>query len=364
MAQWLRESPPARIDLAITVAVTAATVVPLLLPAPRAWWVVALAVLASVPILWRRRAPMATGLVVALAMSAMVMWEKPLLPYGPMVSLYTIAALGTPRQRLLTIPVAGLIAALSLVLPQEGPETYRFLVTALVAAYALGTGARARRAQAAELEERARRLAQERDAAAARERTRIARDMHDIVTHSVGLMVVQAEAGPVAMRSDPARAEAAFDAIGEIGRGALVQLRDLLGTLRSGEDAGRGPRPGVDSLPELVERTGRTGLKVTLAREGEPRRISAEVDVAAYRIVQEALTNVLRHSDAGAVRVRLTWTRASLEVVIADDGGGAGGTGDGHGLTGMRERAAACGGTLHAGPGPGGFVVSAVLPVR
>jgi signal transduction histidine kinase len=187
--------------------------------------------------------------------------------------------------------------------------------------------------------------------------------MHDIVTHSVGLMVVQAEAGPLVIRTDPARAEAAFDAIADTGRGALAQLRGALGALRSDGNGVREPRPGLDALPGLIERTRRAGLHVNLTSDGAPRPVTANVDVAAYRIVQEALTNVMRHADARAVQVRLRWVDTALEVEVADDGKGADGVTGGRGLVGMRERTAACGGTLQAGPGREGFVVAATLPV-
>ncbi|WP_214326812.1 sensor histidine kinase [Nonomuraea sediminis] len=394
-----------RVDLAIAGAVTAATVIPVLVPSPRAWWVIGLAVLASVPVYWVRRAPIWASLVVGLAMTAMVLWEKPLLPFGPLVGLYTIAAQSTKTQRLVVVPVTAVIVTASLLVPHEDSEAWRFVGTSFVAAYALGLGTRARRARAAEMAERARRVAVERARAAAEERTRIARDVHDIVTHSVGLMVVQAEAGPVVLRSDPARAEHAFDTIAETGRAALLQLRGLIGTLRA-------ERPGLAALPQLVERIARTGLRVDLVADGEPRPVPDEVDVAAYRIVQEALTNVLRHSSAQAVRIRLAWGEV-LHVEIADDGGlvraepgghglkemrergepgtfgqrrmperaesggfGLGGIRErgesggfglresgGFGLRGMRERVEACGGKFRAGAGAGGFVVSAELPV-
>lgn len=355
--------PPRVVDVAITVVVSAATVGPALVPFRQPWWVVALAVLASVPVLWRRRAPIAVTWVVGLAMTALVMWEKPMLPYGPLVGTYTIAALSPPLLRLVAIPVIGAGVYVSLALPQEGLDSYRVVGTAFVAAYALGTSTRARRARAAELAERALRLERERAIAAAHERARIARDMHDILTHSVGLIVVQAEAGPLMLRSDPDRAQAAFDAIADTGRGAIAQLRTLLGAMRSDQDGHREPQPGLAALPDLVERTGRTGLRVTLTGDGPPRPLPAEVDVAAYRIVQEALTNVLRHAHASTARVRLCWTPGALRVEVADDGRGADGAAGGHGLIGMRERASACGGTLHAGPGDHGFVVVATLPV-
>src|SRR6266699_2338842 len=347
-SDWIRGLPSRGIDVAVAVATSAATVGPVLVS--RAWWAVALALLASVPVLWRRRAPVWVTAVVGLAMTALVIGgHKPLLPYGPLVGVYTIAAVSAPLVRLSVLPIIGAAVYVSLVVPHDNLDAYRVVGTAFVAAYALGTSARAHRAQTAELAERDHRLAQERAMAAAQERTRIARDMHDIVTHSVGLMV--------------AHAEAAFDAIADTGRGALAQLRGALGALRSDGNGVREPQPGLDALPGLIERTRRAGLHVNLTSDGVPRPVTANVDVAAYRIVQEALTNVMRHADARAVQVRLRWVNTALEVEVADDGKGADGVTGGHGLVGMRERTAACGGTLQAGPGREGFVVAATLPV-
>lgn len=360
------------VDVAITLAVTAATVLPTLAPHPRAWWIVGLAVLTSVPVRWRRRAPIRMVLVAGLAMTLLVLWEKPLLPFGPLVCVYTIAALSPPTLRAMSVPLIGAAVLFSLALPHENGDAYRAVGTAFVAAYALGTGARARRAHAAELAERARRLAEERAAAVASERLRIARDMHDIVAHAVGLMIVQAEAGPLVVRSDPDRAEAAFDAVAETGRGALTQLRHLLGALRLTGDSGIHavePLPGLDGIPTLVERVRHAGLEITLAAEGSrsERPIPAQVGVAAYRIVQEALTNVLRHADARRVRVCLRWAETTLVVEVTDDGHGPGDPTGGYGLAGMRERAESCGGSLRAGPPENprktGFVVTATLPL-
>ncbi len=358
---------PARVvDAVLAAAVTVATVAPTLFPRPAEWWVVALAAAASVPVLWRRRAPVPVSLVTGLAMTAMVLWEKPFLPWGPLLGVYTIAELSGTAVRLLAVPVIGAAVYVSLALPQEDSEVYRMVGTAFVAAYALGTGARARAAGLAERAERGRRLEQERQAAAAHERTRIARDVHDIVTHSVGLMVVQAEAGSAVLGSDPRRAQSAFDAVADTGRAALVQLRGLLNTLRQDAERPGTPRPGLDTLPDLVERTRRAGVAVTLEAEGAPLDVSQETAVAAYRIVQEALTNVVRHSGARTARVTLGWTSARLFIVVADDGRGAGpGEPGGHGLAGMRERVAARGGSLRAGAGGDGtgFVVQAELPI-
>jgi signal transduction histidine kinase len=200
--------------------------------------------------------------------------------------------------------------------------------------------------------------------AATAERARIARDMHDILAHAVSLMVVQAEAGPVVVRTDPERAERAFDAIAGAGRDAMVQLRRMLGVLKDeGEIEPRAPQPTVSGLPGLVEQVGATGLAVELETEGEPHQLTADAEVAAYRIVQEALTNTVKHAAATQATVRLDWTDTELRITVTDDGRGENGP-PGHGLAGIRERAAACGGIADAGPlGGGGHRVTTSLKV-
>ncbi|MFB4296502.1 sensor histidine kinase [Actinomadura sp. NTSP31] len=345
-------------DRAVAAAVTAATVAPALWAA-RPWWVVALALLASVPVLWRRRAPLCVGIVVGLAMTALVVWQKPLLlPWGPLVAVYTIAALGRPLLRLLSVPLLTASVYASIVLPGEDSDVYPLLGTAFTAAFALGTVEQARRAQAAEHAERTRRLEQEGAMAATAERARIARDMHDVLTHSVGLMVVQAEAAPLA---GPDRADEAFGRIADTGRGALAQLRTILDALRDDAAAPSSAQPGLATLPDLVRDC---GLPAALTVDGEPRPIAPDAGVAAYRIVQEALTNVRKHAGpVAAVTVAVRW-RDALEIEIADDGRGGEPAASGHGLAGMRERAAACGGAVRTGPGPRGFTVLARLPVE
>ncbi|MEV8437876.1 histidine kinase [Actinosynnema sp. NPDC051121] len=321
-------------DLALAAVVVAATVVPVALTA--GWQAVALAVLASAPVLWVHRKPLLVGLVVGFATTVLAMsYVAPVVPAGPLVALYVIAASSPPVWRVVSVLVGAAGVTVSLVVPgDDDPATYRYLAVVYTAAYALGTSTRARRAQAA--------------AAAARERTRIAREMHDVLTHSVGMMIVQAEAGPLVVRSDPDKAVGAFEAIAATGRGAVAQLREVVHALRS---------PGIDSLADLV--TGVASLEVV----GEPRPVSSEVDTTVYRIVQESLTNAARHASARSVRVRLRWQERALGVDVVDDGRGPTG-GDGFGLLGMRERVAACGGTLRTGPGPGGvgFAVRATLP--
>jgi signal transduction histidine kinase len=315
--------------------VVVASVVPVALTA--SWGAIVLAVAASVPIVWVRRSPLLVGLVVGVATTALaIFYVDPLIPAGALVAVYFIAALSPPLWRLVTVFVAAVGVTVSLVIPGDDDlNTYRYLAVAYVAAYALGTNTRAQRAQAA--------------AAAASERTRIAREMHDVITHSVGMMVVQAEAGPLVVHSDPDRAIAAFEAIAATGRGAVGQLREVVQALRS---------PGIASLGELV--TGVASLEVT----GSPKPVSSEVDTTVYRIVQESLTNAMRHASARTIQVRLQWQDRTLGVDVVDDGRGSSG-GQGFGLLGMRERVAACGGTLRVGPGPGGvgFAVRASLPI-
>ncbi|MFD5190540.1 sensor histidine kinase [Streptomyces sp. NPDC058357] len=202
--------------------------------------------------------------------------------------------------------------------------------------------------------------------AAARERARIAREMHDILSHAVSLMIVRAEAGPVAVRTAPEHAEAAFDAISETGRDAMVQLRRMLGVLRENEgspDAPREPQPALAGLPGLVERVRGSGPAVSYEVTGRPRPPGPAVETTLYRIVQEALTNVVRHADATTVRILLDHGSEALTLTVTDDGRGPGG-GSGLGLIGIRERAAAHGGTARTGAGPGGrgFRVRVTIP--
>lgn len=349
------------VDGVLAAGVVLGTVVPLLLPGPAPWWIIGLGLLASVPVGWRRQAPMVVAVVVGAAMSVLVMWEKPLLPFGPLLAVYTIADLSPMWKRVAAIPAIVVAVGTSLVLPGENGETFRLVGVAFVAAYALGTSVRASRSRAAELTERARRMEQEHIAAAAEERTRIARDMHDIITHSVGVMVVQAEAGPVVVRGDPDKAEAVFDAIADMGRGALAELREVLTTLRGpGEGGGSvdghaGERlsellfqPRLANLPVLLDRS---GLDVVSTTAGTRRPVAAGVEAAVYRLVQEALTNVRKHAGTRAVRLALTWGER-LTVEIADEGRGPSER-EGYGLAGMRERVAACGGDTQGRGGTG-----------
>ena len=206
------------------------------------------------------------------------------------------------------------------------------------------------------------------------ERTRIARELHDVVAHRVSLMTVQAGAAKAVAAQDPQAALQAMGAVEEAGRQALDELRHLLGVLRPEADLdGLGPQPGLADLPRLVEQIRGAGVDVSLATDGVSAELPARVDLFAYRIVQEALTNVLKHAGPGAhTQVRLGTNRSGIVIEVLDDGQGttvmpgsvpAQGGARGHGIVGMRERALLLGGTLDAGPRPGGgFQVVARLP--
>jgi signal transduction histidine kinase len=358
-------APPLAIDAAIAAICYAATVVPLAKSdAYTDWRIQALSILGTVPLVWRRRYPIPITMIVGIGTIGLsVLGFMHDLPYGQLVATYTFASLSGPWGRLVGAIGTAIGLTISLLVPGEKLWAIGTVGVSFAAAYTLGTGTRARRDRIAMLEERGRRLTEEQEAAGARERERIARDMHDILAHSISLIVVQAEAGPVVVRTEPAKAEAAFAAIAATGREALTQLRRSLGVLRSnGPD--RAPQPDLDAVPALIAQARRAGLDATFTEEGRRRAVEPEVAIAAYRVVQESLTNTLKHARAQSVRVRLEWRDSALWLDVTDDGRGPTGQNGGHGLIGMRERVTACGGELHTGAGEAGqgFRVLASLP--
>ncbi|MBY8880199.1 sensor histidine kinase [Actinacidiphila acidipaludis] len=306
-----------------------------------------------------------------------------------LVIIYTCASTGERWSSRLAL-VAGLAAApLSMLRwpPHERGSTIwttlfqTLLLTVIFAcAWVVGDRLRTRRAYYAELEERAARLHREREAqskaAVAAERARIARELHDVVAHNVSVMVVQADGAAYVLDAAPDQAKQALETISTTGRQALAEMRRLLGLLRAGDDAGGEyvPQPGVDQLADLIDQVRGAGLPVRFEVAGEARPLSSGVELTAYRIVQEALTNVRKHGGDGAsANVMLDFGDAALDLLIEDDGLGAGQEtlaqggrdGLGQGLIGMRERIGMIGGTLDAGPRPGGgFRISAVLPLK
>jgi signal transduction histidine kinase len=280
-----------------------------------------------------------------------------------LIALYTVAA---HESRIRTLLAAGLLeagAVMATLKWEPAGTTLRsllFLSATVVAALFAGLAAASGSRYLAWMDERARRLAIERDQqatiAAAAERTRIARELHDIVSHSLSVVITLADAAAVVSRSGPGR-EAITEA-SEAGRRALSDMRAMLGVLRTDD-----PPAGVSQLGALAERVRATGLAVELGTEGTPFPLGAAAELTAYRIVQEALTNTIRHAGARHARVTIRYDAPRVAVRVTDDGTAAApGRHPGHGISGMRERAALHGGDVSAGPAPGGgWIVSAFL---
>jgi signal transduction histidine kinase len=326
-----------------------------------------LALLQTLPLLWRRRRPVAVlGAVTAGALCSALVYEL-LIPLAPAYAVGTVAA-RTSRRRSIW---AGGLALAAIVAAAIVSADYPSLIL-FAAAWVAGDSIRTRRAYLAELEEKADRLEREREAnvkrAAAEEQARISRELHDVIAHNVSVMTVQAAAARDVFERHPERAREALGSIESTGRAALTELRRLLGAIRTGDGPDLTPQPGLDRLEHLVAQVRSAGLDVDVTVEGERRPLPAAVDLSAYRIVQEALTNVRRHAGTATATVHLAYAPGELTVRVDDDGAGNGGAaaepGGGNGIPGMRERAAALGGTRVAGPRPGGgFRVEARLPV-
>ncbi|MEU6886740.1 sensor histidine kinase [Streptomyces viridosporus] len=338
----------------------------------------------------RRRMPehmLVLALVTGLAQLVLDVSTVPA-DFALLVIVYTVAVIGARWASRLALS-AGLCAAplAQMRWPNEGVGTAGnlavviFLTVPFALAWVLGDSIRTRRAYFAQLEERAARLEKEREAqakvAVAAERARIARELHDVVAHNVSVMVVQADGAAYVLDAAPDQAKKALETISSTGRQALAEMRRLLGVLRTGEHQEAGeyvPQPDVRQIEDLVEQCREAGLPVDFRIEGTPRPLPSGVELTAYRIVQEALTNTRKHGgpNAGA-SVRLVYFDDGLGLLVEDDGKGAphelyeegGFDGQGHGLIGMRERVGMVGGTLDAGPRPGGgFRISALLPLK
>ncbi|MFI6057430.1 sensor histidine kinase [Streptomyces sp. NPDC051286] len=373
---------PRTVDLTVALLVQAAVTMPFVVPRapelPEATWTAyGLTTLTVLPLLARRRAPVAALIGVLLAgglYKFAVDGPGQPLPYTGLVAFYTVAELSSPLKRLGITVLTAVAVVFSVGLDSSEIREQLFSLFVFAAAYAFGRFTVTRKAYLNAVEDRARQLELthriEAEQAAARERARIAREMHDILSHAVSLMIVQAEAGPVAVRTAPERAEAAFDAISETGRDAMVQLRRMLGVLRENEsapDAPREPQPSLAELPALIARVRGSGLDIPYEVTGPARPLGLAVEATVHRIVQEALTNAVKHAAADTVSVHLAYGTEALTLTITDDGRGSGtgtGTGTGMGLIGIRERAAAHGGTAVTGPGPNGrgFRVRVTLP--
>jgi signal transduction histidine kinase len=366
-----------------------------------------LALAAWLPLGWRRRNPVASVVAVYAACLLHLLIGVPLVmpsDLAVLVALYSVTVHG-PRWAHLTAMGSALVGNLAMVsglllqswsgsaaeVAASGIALWLFASVTAAAVWAFGLVRRSRRVTIAALRDRAERLEVERDQqariATAAERTRIAREMHDIVAHSLSVVVAQADGGRYAAAADPEAATRALGTIAETGRAARADMRRLLGVLREpervpGAPAAAGalapgtapagaapytPQPAEHDLESLVEQVRSSGVRASLVRMGTPRRLPPGIGLTVYRICQEALTNVLKHGGPDVtVTVLAQWQPAALVLEITDDGRGAAADSDGagQGLLGMRERATMVGGTLSAGPRPGGgFRVHAELPL-
>ncbi|MFJ8912096.1 sensor histidine kinase [Amycolatopsis sp. NPDC102389] len=397
MLSFLRNHPKA-VDIGLTVLIGLSTVVAGDDPEGLGWWLTSLVALAS--LLVRHRNPVvtfATGATVSLLHLAMGNDLRPV-DVVALIGLFSVAAWGS-RRLSFALLAAGLLvtgawsfhAAESNTrepaptppriiiidpLAPPGPEDdqvqdwggFPGIGLSLAVAWLAGLNTRQRRIRLSVLEQRAADLERERDTqaalAVAAERGRISRELHDVVAHALSVVVLQAQGAQAELERRPERTREALDAIVGTGRTALSEIRRLLGALGQDEPEWE-PRPGAERLPRLAADIRSAGTPVEFRVEGEPRPLPSTVDLAAYRIVQEALTNVLKHAGpAASVTIVMRYEPGTLEIEVTDDGIAAEEpSGSGHGIEGMRERVNVLGGTFDAGPRPErGFAVRATLP--
>jgi len=394
-----------RFDILLALALTGASAIiaPIVMSAPQtprrgvgaALWSIAL----CLPLIWRRKAPVLTTFAIAVAAAGHVAAGYPILvpaDLSILIALYTIARYGPRWAHRLALAFAlfgSLVLALTVgasVGPEPGSYSFNSVGAVMnvlapmafgwvvcLAVWLLGLMRRARfetvavlHERARVLQERAERLEIERDQqariATAAERARIAREMHDIVAHSLSIMIVQADGGRYVVGTNPEAAGEALGTIGDTGRQALAEMRRLLGVLRSDDGGaaapqlaplGAGSADDVAGLQDLFDQAAASGMTLTVATRGEQRSLTPAAALTLHRICQEALTNVRKHAGPGAaVSVEVNWHPDAVELIVSDDGRGAGSdpSDPGFGLIGLRERAALVDGELAAGPRPGG----------
>ena len=327
------------------------------------------AALTALPLAVRRLYPITAWLVIVAAIFALRHDHLPPVAFATAV-FAAYSAVVHSRYRNLAI---GAVLVITLAATATFADTLpRFpgrltALFAIIPAVAAGLGIRELRRRLNDSAARLRRATEEHEAATRRaleaERARIAGELHDVVTHNVSVMVVQAGAARTVLASSPAEAEEALLAVEAGGRTAMAELRSLLGLLSPSDDeVALRPQPGLNELETLIGRVSAAGLPVQLQVSGTPRRLAPGADLAAYRVVQEALTNVLRHADRAATSVIIRWEE-QLVITVSDNGCGANGGVPGRGLLGLRERLSLYGGQLDAGPRPGGgWQVRAIMP--
>jgi signal transduction histidine kinase len=348
---------------------------------------VAFVLLQTLPLVLRRRAPF-TVFVVAAASAAVqgsLRLQGPLFAFLALnLALYSLAAYGDRRLAVRAVAVWAILLTVRLcyLIATRWPQVtitglYDVIddYVLLAAAWTLGVGVRQRRVHAAELEDRAARLEREREEkarqAAVQERLRIARELHDVVAHSLSVIGVQAGAARLVLDADPnpTRAREAVAAIEATANRAMAEMRRALGILRDTDRSGvaLAPPPGLDQLPALLDQLRTAGLPVDLTVAGTPRPVATSIDLSLYRIVQEALTNALKHASASRAQVAVGYGAHDITVEVTDDGRGpppAAARSHGAGTIGMRERVALFGGELQVGARPqGGYAVRVCLPI-
>jgi signal transduction histidine kinase len=347
-------------------------------PSGSAWLLIPPTVLIFLPLLMRRRYPFGAPATVFIYCAAISFFEGRLVtfPFGVFLAVLTCAFLMgmLPERRQSVSGLAIGIGAAAIVThnnPTQGAGDFAFIAVLFTIVWLAGNALGAKLTQARQAEERARRLEREREeqarAAVAEERARIARELHDVVGHAVSVMTVQASGVRRLLRPEQEREREALLVVEQTGREALAEMRRLVGVLRRPEEApALAPQPSLQHLDKLVDQVRESGLDVDLTVEGKPAKLPASVDLAGYRLVQEGLTNTLKHAQADRAEVLVRYGNGEVELVVADDGNGkGGGDGSGHGLVGLRERIAVVGGQLEAGPRTGGgYEVRARLPMK
>lgn len=346
---------PRSADLALAVLVGVLTVVPLVGARHVGAWVYALVTVQSLLLLWRRDRPFLTAVAVGVLtlVHSVAPVPEPVLPWASLITVYGVAADAARRLALLAAGLLAVVVPVALLLDPRPASVESFVASTVVyaAAWLLGDAARHRRERSALVEQQA----------VAAEQARMAREMHDVLGHHLSLVIVQAEAGPSLLDRSADAAVQAFDAISDTARQALSELREVIGNLR-GMPAAE-PAPGMAALPGLLAGVRRSGVTVRHSVTGAVVPLPTAVDRAAFRVVQEALTNVVKHGAAPAATVSLHYAADTVQVSVRNSGPAAGG-GPGLGLVGMRTRVTSFGGRFTAGPAPDGWRVCAVLPIR
>ena len=324
--------------------------------------------LMTVPIAFRRRWPLVTGIVVPVTGTfASALWDgqSAAYPIAEFMALYALAVWTTNREFVIGTAAFIVAAFLSALLPHGGIAGSAAFATIVVTVMAIVRSVVKDRERKALLAER------ERDVAAreavVEERARIARELHDAIAHSVSMVVMQAGAERRVLEKGGGSPHEVLQTIEQVGRGALVEMRRMIGMLRSDRADSLAPEPGLADVATLVTQVREAGLPVDLRIEGTPSELPLGIELSGYRIVQEALTNALKHAGDARASVLIRYGNDSLEIEIVDDGRGAPAAlaSGGHGLVGMKERVALYGGRLDAGHRPGrGFAVRVLLPIR